>query len=75
MQKREKTEVETNHIKRAKTNIRILYRTMFINKIINNCVNAHFPKVEVSTNQVETQKRVRISQASNQQQQSRNEKS
>ena len=29
---------------------------MLINNIINNCVNAHFPKVEASTNQVGTQK-------------------
>ncbi len=43
MQKREKTTVKIN-------------RTMLINNIINNCVNAYFPKVEASTNQVETQK-------------------
>ena len=61
MQKREKTTVKIN-------------RTMLINNIINNRVNAYFPKVEASTNQVETQKRPRISQTSNQQQQSRNEK-
>ena len=60
MQKREKTTVKIN-------------RTMLINNIINNRVNAS--KVEASTNQVETQKRARISQTSNQQQQSRNEKS
>jgi hypothetical protein len=45
---------------------------MLINNIINNRVNAYFPKVEASTNQVETQKRARISQTSNQQE-SRNE--